>query len=368
MNTPFANCTAVKLISKTGRPYWFRTCDIGGDIWADGAHMVSFPRGAELSLWGREAPLTASHAILGMAYNTQDTWLLDGVNDAGLTGGLLALYETLSVPKAGEGKEGVMGMEIVTYLLAKCASVDEVVETVQGKQLLDTPVGEGKTVTATMHCMFVEPSGRCVILEATDCEHPGELTVYTETLGMMTNSPPYPQQLQNLSWYLAHSPEWCWGKDQPPELCMNGMTLCADADAPHFCMSGCFPASYASCDRFVRMAMLKHLNNNGMDFSDEEMLPLGAQLMCSVIEPHNRGLYHYTRFDEKDGPQGGHESYTQYLLMYDITERILYLQPYDSTGWTKVRLDDCPRDRIATHPICRHPMAGVVEYQQGRGF
>lgn len=367
MNTPFANCTAVKLISRTERPYWFRTCDIGGDIWADGAHMVSFPQGAELSLWGREGALPAAHAILGMAYNSQDTWLLDGVNDAGLTGGLLALYETLSVPKADEGKEGVMGMEIATYLLAKCASIDEVIETVKGKQILDTPMGEGKTVCAAMHCMFVEPSGRCIILEAADPSRPGELTVYTRTLGMMTNSPPYPQQLQNLSWYLSQSPEWCWGKDQPPELCMNGMTLRPDASAPHFCMSGCFPASYASCDRFVRMAMLKHLNNNGMDFSDEEMLPLGAQLMCSVIEPHNKGLYHYTRFDEKEGPQGGHESYTQYLIMYDITEKTLYLQPYGSTGWTKTRLDDCPRDRVATHPICRHPMAGVVEYQQEQG-
>ena len=144
MNTPCANCTAVKLISKTGKPYWFRTCDIGGDIWTDGAHMVSFPKGEKLSLVEREEPLTVRHAILGMAYNTQSTWLLDGVNDAGLTGGLLALYETISVPKADEGKEGIVGMEIVTYLLAKCADVDEVIEEVKGKQLLNVPLGEGK--------------------------------------------------------------------------------------------------------------------------------------------------------------------------------------------------------------------------------
>ncbi len=367
MNTPCANCTAVKLISKTGKPYWFRTCDIGGDIWTDGAHMVSFPKGEKLSLVEREEPLTVRHAILGMAYNTQSTWLLDGVNDAGLTGGLLALYETISVPKADEGKEGIVGMEIVTYLLAKCADVDEVIEEVKGKQLLNVPLGEGKKVEAAMHCMFLEPSGRCIILEAADKDKPGELTVYTKTLGMMTNSPPYPQQLENLSWYLSQSPEWCWGKDRPPELCMNGMTLCANADAPHFCMSGTFPASYASCDRFVRMAMLKHLNNNGRDFSDEDMLPLGAQLMCSVIEPHNGGLYHYTRFDEKEGPIGGHESYTQYLIMYDVAERTLYLQPYGSTGWTKAALECCPKDRITIHPICRHPMAGVVEFQREQG-
>lgn len=364
METNFANCTAVKLISRTGRPYWFRTCDVGGDIWAGGAHIVSFPKGERLSLWGREEPLTVGHSILGVTYNALDTWLLDGINDAGLTGGLLALYDTVSVPKAHEGKEGIMGMEIVTYFLSTCSSVEEIIAEAEGKQILDVPVGEEKTVAATMHCMFVEPSGHCIVLEAADSGKPGELQVYTKTLGMMTNSPPYPRQLQNLSWYLSQAPEWCWGKDEPPELTMNGITIRPDANAPHFSMSGAFPASFASYDRFVRMAMLKYLNRDGMDFSDEEMLPLGAQLMCSVVEPHNKGLYHYASFDPQKGPQGTNDSYTQYLVMYDVTGRAMYLQPYGSTGWTKTALDTCPKDKTAAHPICRYPLAGVVELQR----
>ncbi len=357
-----ANCTAVRLTSRTGRPYWFRTCDIGGDIWAGGAHIVSFPKGKRIALAGREAPLSSAHAILGIAHNAQDTWLLDGVNDAGLTGGLLALYEGTSVAKAVQGREGIMGMELVTCLLASCGSAAEVAEAVKDKQVLDVPLGEGKAVASTMHGMFTDPSGRCVILEAADRERPGEIAVYEQNLGLMTNSPPYPQQLQNLCWYLSQSPEWRWGGDEA--FCLNGLTLHPDAQAPHFTMSGCFPASYSSCDRFVRMAMLDYLNREGGDFSDEEMLALGAQLMCAVIEPKNRGLYHYTRFDEKEGPQGGHESYTQYLVMYDPTEKLMYLLPYGVTGWTKTALTRCPTDRIAAHPICRCPMAGVVELDQ----
>lgn len=354
-------CTAVNLRSKSGRPYWLRTCDIGGDIWKEGAHVVSLPKGAMLALAEREEPLICGHGILGIAHNSLDTWLLDGVNDAGLTGGLLALYEATSVPAPREGLEGVMGMELVTYLLARCATVEQVAERARGIQILDVPLEGGERVTAAMHGMFTDPSGKCVILEAADRERPGELTVYERNLGMMTNSPPYPQQLENLSWYLAHSPEWCWGRDRPPELTMNGMTVRADGKALHFSMSGCFPASYASCDRFVRMAMLKYLNHEGRDFSDEGMLALGSDLMCAVIEPHNQGIFHYTRFDEREGPQGGHESYTQYLVMYDPGERTLYLKPYGTTGWTKTALDACPKDRVQTHPVCRYPMAGVVE-------
>lgn len=356
----FAGCTAVKLTSKSGNSYWFRTCDIGGDIWADGAHAVSFPVGARVPMEGKERPLVAAHAVLGLSYNALDTWLLDGVNDAGLVGGLLALYEATSAGEAADGEDGVMGMEIITRLLCTCATVDEVICAAKRIRLLDVCVGQEQSA-ANMHCMFVEPSGRCVILEAADCGDPGSMDIYEENLGLMTNSPPYPQQLQNLSWYLAHSPEWNWGKEKPPCLTLNGMKVEGDGEAPHFCMSGTFPASYASCDRFVRMAMLKHLNQEGRIFSDRDMLAMGSDLMCAVIEPHNQGLYHYTRFDEKEGPQGGHASYTQYLVMYSPREQELYVKPYGTTAWTRLRLADCGPDRIEHHKICRYPLGGVVE-------
>lgn len=356
----FVGCTAVKLTAQSGNPYWFRTCDIGGEIWAHGAHAVSFPAGAPVALTGREEPLTATHGVLGLTYNQQDTWLLDGVNDAGLVGGLLALYEATSVDKAAPGEEGVVGMELVTRLLCTCATVDEVAEAAGRIRVLHA-CWETEQTEADMHFMFLEPTGRCVILEAADPADPGRLTVYRDNLGLMTNSPAYPQQLQNLSWFLAHSPEWNWGKESTPGFTLNGMTVEGDPDAPHFSVSGVFPASYASCDRFIRVAMMSYLNQEGRDFSDGEMLPLGSQLMEPVMEPHNRGLFHYTRFDEKEGPVGGHESYTQYLVMYSPVERELYVRPYGTTAWTHLRLSACSKESVESHPICHAPLAGVVE-------
>lgn len=356
----FAGCTAVKLLSQSGAPYWFRTCDIGGDIWADGAHAVSFPLGAKVYLACREEPLTIAHALVGMSYNALDTWLLDGVNDAGLVGGMLALYEATSAREAADGEEGIMGMELVTRFLATCATVEDVICAAKRLRVLNVNV-EDEQVAAAMHFMFVEPGGRCVVLEAANGERQGYLDVYVDTLGLMTNSPPYPRQLQNLSWYLAHSPEWNWGKETTPCLTMNGMTVSADPDAPHYSMSGAFPASYASCDRFVRMAMLKYLNQEGKYFPDRDILALGSDLMCSVVEPHNQGLYHYLRFDEKEGPQGGNPSYTQYLVMYAPRERTFYVKPYGTTAWTRICLENCSKEKIEHHTICRYPLGGVVE-------
>lgn len=355
-------CTAVRLISKEGRAYWFRTCDIGGDVWKDGAHVVSFPAGTEISLAERETPLRFSHTVLGVTNNARNTWLLDGVNDAGLVGGLLALYEGTSVDRACEGYEGVMGMEILTFLLASCGGVDEVVQVARQIQILNIP-HDGARVASTMHVMFVDRSGRCLILEAADAARPGMLTVYEENLGLMTNSPPYPQQLQNLSWYLSQSPEvrWGWAGKGIDSLTLNGLTVGADPEVPHFTQTGTFPASYAACDRFIRVAMLSFLNEEGRDFSDRQMLPLGSNLMNSVFEPHNQGIYHYIRLKEGRIPDGQHESYSQYLVMYDLENRTLYLRPYDSTAWTKVPLDHCAEGGIRIWAVCREALGGVTD-------
>ena len=85
----YPSCTALKLTSREGKPYWFRTCDIGNSIWEQGTHIVSFPKGGVMPLVGRPDHVCA-HALVGMSYTTSDTWLMDAVNDAGLAGGLVA--------------------------------------------------------------------------------------------------------------------------------------------------------------------------------------------------------------------------------------------------------------------------------------
>lgn len=253
-----------------------------------------------------------------------------------------------------------MGMELVSYLLSTCGSLEELKLAARRIRVLDVPTPEGRA-PATMHYMFLDGEGRCLILEAADPARPGQFALYEENLGLMTNSPPYPQQVDNLRWFLAHSPELNWDRTAPAELTLNGMRVTADPDAPHCSMSGTFPASYAACDRFVRQAVLTACNHEGRDFPDEGMLPLGSGLMAPVVEPQNGGLFHYIRFDAETGPQSGHESYTQYLAMYDPTRRRLYLRPHGATAWTMVELERCDRTSVQRHSLCWESRAGVVK-------
>ena len=342
-------CSCMTLTSKAGKHYWFRTCDIDVDLWKEGAHVIQQAAGRTI-VYGNGKRESSLYSFVGMTYNMLDTWLLDGVNEHGLTGGLLMLYEGTSVEKEEAGREGYIGMEMVTKMLSSCRNVEEVILLAGQVQVLDIPV-EKKSVTATMHYFFVDSLGNEVILEAVCKERPGFFSVLKkeEILGIMTNSPPYEEQLQNLSWFLSQSAELKQGLGgkavtekrrgksgrELVELVLDGRSIKADSKAKHLSLNGTFPASFSSYDRFTRLCILKALNDSGNYFEDEKMLALGSGIMNSVCEPHTKGVFHYTRLSADGEVIGQKDSYTQYISMYDIEERCFYLKKYDEVIWRK---------------------------------
>ena len=334
-------CSCMTLTSKSGKHYWFRTCDIETDLWKDGAHAVSKAAGEEIVYGNGKKEINQYHYV-GMTYNVFDTWLLDGVNEHGLTGGLLMLYEGTSVDRAAETKEGYIGMELITKILSTCKDVKEVERLAKRIQVLDIPYGNYK-VPATMHYFFTDNSGDEVILEATETQNPGILRIFKkdEILGVMTNSPPYVEQRQNLSWFLSQSPELKQGLGGQAitELLLDGRVIRADEKAEHLSLTGIFPASYSSYDRFIRLTMMKFLNNSGNEFEDEKMLALGSGIMNVVCEPHTQGLFHYTRLESDGKIVGQKDSFTQYVTMYDMEEKCFYIKKYDEIVWKKYELN-----------------------------
>lgn len=330
-------CSCMTLTSKTGKHYWFRTCDIETDIWKDGAHVVQQAAGDEINYCDGKKECSQYHYI-GMTYNHLDTWILDGVNEQGLAGGLLMLYEGTSVDKPKEGRKGYVGIELVTKILSSCRDVDEVITLAKQIQILGIPYGN-QTVVATMHYFFTDSTGNEVILEATNKECPGVLKIFLKDkiIGVMTNSPPYEEQLQNLSWFLSRSPEMKQGINGQAitKLILDGREIQADTNAKHLSLDGTFPASYSAYDRFIRLTILKALNDCGNNFEDEKMLALGSGIMNTVCEPYTQGVFHYTRREEDGTIIGQKDSFTQYVVMYDIVEKCFYIKKFDEVFWNK---------------------------------
>lgn len=330
-------CSCMTLTSKTGKHYWFRTCDIDTDIWKDGAHVVQQAAG-ETIIYGNGKKEIGLYSFVGMTYNSLDTWLLDGINEYGLTGGVLMLYQGTSVEKEEEGRAGYIGMELVTKILSSCKNVEEVMALAENVQVLDIPYN-GKNLPATMHYFFADSGGNEVILEATQREKPGIFEIWEkdEILGVMTNSPPYREQLQNLAWFLSQSPELKQGFQGQAitELVLDGRSIKADKKAEHLSLNGTFPASYSSYDRFIRLSVFKALNKSGRHFEDEKILALGNGIMNTVCEPYTGGIFHYTKIEENGKVIGQKESYTQYISMYDMEEKCFFIKKFDEVGWKK---------------------------------
>ena len=345
-------CSCMTLTSKNGKHYWFRTCDIDTDIWKAGAHVREQAAGEVIEYCDGSKEIS-QYSFIGMTYNTLDTWLLDGVNEHGLCGGLLMLYEGTSVDKPDKERIGYVGMELVTKILSSCKSVEEVVGMADQIQILDI-LFEEKRLSATMHYFFADITGNEVVLEATNQEHPGILKIFPKEkiLGVMTNSPPYEEQLQNLAWFLSQSPEMKYGVNGQAitvmkyggagqdfvELMLDGRSIKADENANHLSKTGTFPGSYSSYDRFIRLTILKALNDSGNYFEDEKMLALGSGIINAVCEPGNKGIFHYTKVKEDGQVVGQKDSFTQYVVMYDIEEMCFYIKKYDEVIWEKYSL------------------------------
>lgn len=168
----------------------------------------------------------------------------------------------------------------------------------------------------------------------------------------MTNSPAYGEQLQNLAWFLSQSPELKQGANGQAsaelkhevsgqdmvELRLDGRSIKADENANHLSLTGTFPASYSSYDRFIRLTVLKALNNSGNDFEDEKMLALGSGIMNAVCEPRTKGVFHYRRVEEDGAVIGQKDSYTQYVSMYDIEKKCFYMKKFDELLWNRYRV------------------------------
>ena len=338
-------CSLMTLRSKGGNPYWFRTCDITFDLRQEGAGKIIIEKGEQLDL-EKGIKAVSKYRILGISYLAKKSWLLDGINEAGLCGGLLMLPEGVGKSDSRkeaadkEKREEVRAMEAVTYFLSGCKNMKEVISLAKTVEITNIPYGE-ELLPATVHYHFMDSSGEQVVLEAADPKHPGRFRIYRneEVLGIMTNSPTYDLQKENLASFLRNSVELRGlSREEREKLTWDGKGLHENCEEKPKKENRFFPGAYTSGDRFLRLALLKALNYSGNHWSKEEILARGISLMNTVREPENRGILHYggtlVGQEGKIETVGRQDSKTYYLVIYDLREKTCFLQWFDELEWT----------------------------------
>ena len=81
-----------------------------------------------------------------------------------------------------------------SYLLENCKNIDDVNEITPKLNVLLTKIDN---IEFSLHWLAVDITGSCIVLEVLN----KELTIYENNVGVITNYPSFPEQLNNLEKY-----------------------------------------------------------------------------------------------------------------------------------------------------------------------
>lgn len=188
-------CTAITFSRKDF--FFGRTLDLER---AYGEEVVISPRNFPLPFL-QSPSLERHHAIIGMAHVSDGYPLYyDAVNEAGLCMAGLNFPGFAQYKASAEGKENVASFEFIPWVLGLCGSVEDVRRLLPRLQLTGTPFSP-ELPTAQLHWIIADRRA-CMTVEALA----DGIRVHENPVGVLTNSPPFDQQMFQLRNFMHLSP------------------------------------------------------------------------------------------------------------------------------------------------------------------
>lgn len=313
-------CTAATY--QTHDFYFGRTLDYE---FSYGDEVTISPRGYTFAL-RHAGRLDHPYAIIGMAHVAQDYPLYyDAMNEKGLCMAGLNFVGNAVYANVIPGRENVAQFELIPYLLGQCASVAEARDRLARLQLVGTPFS-AQLPAAQLHWLLADQHQAVVIESMADGLH-----IYDNPVGVLTNNPPFPQQLFQLNNYMSLSPrqpENRFAPQLPLVSYSRGMGALG------------LPGDLSSASRFVRVAFTR-MNAVSGD-SETESVSQFFHILGSV-EQH-RGCC-----EVRDGQY----EITLYTSCCNAARGIYYYTTYENRQITAV---DMHRENLNGSALIRYPL------------
>lgn len=304
--SPAKACTGITLKSKDDATIVARTIEWGGSYL--NSQYVIVPRGyTEQSyipggIGGMS--FTARYGYVGLAVE-QKEFIAEGLNEAGLSAGLFYFpnYGKYAAYNPAEKKKSISDLQLVSWLLGECKTVNEVKEAVQKVHVINIDPR-----ASTVHWRFTDLSGEQLVLEIID----GIPHFYENKLGVLTNSPGFEWQLTNLNNYVnlfpGTAPAQHLGKVELKSFGAGSgfLGMPGDITPPsRFVRAAFYQATAPRQDTALKTVLqcFQILNNfdipEGIEFPLEEVpcdIPSATQ-WTSVTDLQNRILYFRTMYN-----------------------------------------------------------------------
>ncbi len=289
-------CTAATY--KTNDFYFGRTLDYESSY---GEEIVIMPRNFRLDFLN--AGICEKHyAVIGTAHIAGGYPLFyDAVNEKGLCMAGLNFVGNAHYFKNKNGKSNIAQYEFIPWILGKCASTDEAKELISNINITDTPFNEHMPV-GQLHWIIADRNSAVTVESVSD-----GIKVYDNPLGVLTNNPPFDEQMFRLNDYMHLSSR------QPKNTFSDKLELKAYSRG----MGAIgLPGDLSSQSRFVRVAFVKANSVSGK--GETESVSQFFHILGSVDQPRgccevadgkyeitiytsccnaDKGIYYYTTYD-----------------------------------------------------------------------
>lgn len=311
-------CTAISY--RSGQFYFGRTLD----------HDESYQE--EVTVIPRHFPLshlntpTEHYAMIGMAHIAGGYPLLyDGVNEKALAMAGLNFVGFAHYPPPEADQQNVPAYALISFILGECADVSEAKALLTNIRITNENYSQDLPCPS-LHWIIADRTKSITVEACRDGLH-----IYENPVGVLTNNPPFDQQLQNLSNY-SRLTERCVKSSFPgaPELPFFGNGLGAIG----------LPGDFSSQTRFVRAAFF--CGSSVRKLSETDCVSQFFHLLDGVAQ-----------IDGCCELANGNYEKTVYSSCCNCEEGIYYYTSYSNRQITAVYMRHCD---LNTDQLFRYPL------------
>lgn len=285
--------------------------------------VSSAPNGQKGLSW------TARYGYVGISSLGLDC-ATDGMNEKGLSVGFLWMPDTVYPEIQRDHPAPILSLiDLGDWLLANFTTVEEALTGLQGVQIWASVIQQ-IGIVPPLHLALHDKQGKSAVVEFID----GAVVITDNPSGVLTNAPKIEWHLTNLRNYLNLS-----SIDAKP-LNIDGSVLNPTGKG-----SGLLgiPGDWTPPSRFVRMAIYKQIVAKAKSFSQN--VNLAFHLLNTVDIPYGAVK------GEKDKDY----DYTQWAIVKDLSNGILYFRTYDDL---QIRTVHLPSELKGSQRAKRLPMRG----------
>lgn len=245
--------------------------------------------------------LSNHYAIIGMAYVVDDYPLYyDATNEKGLSMAGLNFVGNAQYNELTKFADNIASFELIPWILSQCDTVKQARHLLSKINIVNTPFSE-KLPPSQLHWIIADRNEVITVESVRD-----GLKIYDNPVGVLTNNPPFNEQMFNLNNYMHLSPK------EPKNKFSDKLNLKAYSRG----MGALgLPGDLSSQSRFVRAAFTKM--NSVSDDSETESVNQFFHILGSVEQQRgccdvgnkqyeitiytsccnaDKGIYYYTTY------------------------------------------------------------------------